>query len=124
LVGLGINVNVTLDSFPEELRGQVTSLQEELDGEIDRITFTQQLFKEFEREYLSFSTNPNENIPKTLKTWRLYSDTLGRNVKVESTAGEITGMAADITENGELLVITETGEEHRIIAGDCIYIEQ
>ena len=124
LLGLGININIALNDLPTELQNTVTSLQEQLDGKVDRINFTQQILLEFENEYLSFSKSPAARTPEILKAWRQYSDTLGRNVRIETISGEITGLAADIANDGALIVHTENGEEHRIIAGDCIYLEQ
>ncbi len=124
LLGLGINVNIAKIKFPSELQNSVTSLQEELKHEVDRINFLQQLLLEFEKEYLMFSKTPEMRITKILKNWRQYSDTLGQNVKIETISGEITGLAADISNDGALIVVTEQGEEHKIVAGDCIYLEQ
>lgn len=124
LVGLGINVNINIDRFPQELQSQVTSLQEELKRSVDRITFTKRLLEQFETEYLKFLKNPINKIPAIIKTWRQLSDTLGRNVVVETNSGKIVGFASDIADDGALIVLTETGEEHKIIAGDCIYLEQ
>jgi BirA family biotin operon repressor/biotin-[acetyl-CoA-carboxylase] ligase len=123
-LGLGINVNIAKRKFPSELQNSVTSLQEELTHEVDRINFLQQLLFEFEKEYLRFSKTPERRISEILKNWRQYSDTLGRNVKIETITGEITGLAANISNDGALIVVTEHGEEHKIVAGDCIYLEQ
>jgi BirA family biotin operon repressor/biotin-[acetyl-CoA-carboxylase] ligase len=124
LLGLGINVNIPKRNFPKELQNTVTSLQEELESELDRINFLKQLLVEFEKEYLKFSKSPANSIPNILKTWRQYSDTLGRNVKIETITGEITGLAAEISNDGALIVVTEHGDEHKIVAGDCIYLDQ
>ena len=124
LLGLGINVNIQKTNFPKELQNSVTSLQVELNSELDKIHFLQQLLMEFEKEYLKFSKSPAKNIPKVLKMWRQYSDTLGRNVKIETISGEISGLAADISNDGALIIVTEHGEEHKIVAGDCIYLDQ
>ena len=124
LLGLGINTNIAINEFPKELQNTVTSIQEELNHEIDTINFLQQLLIEFEQEYLSFSHKHSSRIPEILKTWREYSDTLGRNVKIQTVTGEITGFAKDISNDGALIIVTEQGKQHRIIAGDCIYLEQ
>lgn len=124
LLGLGINVNILKTDFPKELQNTITSLQEELNSEVDSINFLQELLMEFEKEYLRFSKSPANSIPKILETWRQYSDTLGRNVKIVTISGEITGLAAEISNDGALIVVTEHGDEHKIVAGDCIYLEQ
>jgi BirA family biotin operon repressor/biotin-[acetyl-CoA-carboxylase] ligase len=124
LLGLGINVNIVLSEFSKDLQNTVTSLLEQLNRDVDRIRLTQQLLQEFENEYLPFSMLPKAQTPEILKTWRQYSDTLGRNVRIETVSGEITGLAKDIANDGSLIVQKEDGEEQKIIAGDCIYLEQ
>jgi BirA family biotin operon repressor/biotin-[acetyl-CoA-carboxylase] ligase len=124
LVGVGVNINIPLDKFPPALREQATSIQEELKQKINRVEFTQRLIERFEKEYISFTENPQAAIPEIIKHWRQLSDTLGRNVTVETISGKRTGLAADIDNDGALIVVAETGERHRIIAGDCIYTDQ
>lgn len=124
LIGLGINVNLSVKQFPKDLRKMVTSIQEETNKEIKRIVFTQELLKEFEQEYVIFCKDTIRRIPEVIRTWRSLSDTLGRNVMVETSVGTLKGLAADIAEDGALVIITETGEEHKIVAGDCIYLNQ
>ncbi len=122
VIGLGINANITADKFSKDIRDQVTSLELELEHIVDRVEFTQLLFEEFEKYYLKFCCGDRQVIPEVLNAWRQLSDTLGREVKIETINGAITGRATDIAEDGALLVLAENGEVSRIIAGDCIYL--
>jgi BirA family biotin operon repressor/biotin-[acetyl-CoA-carboxylase] ligase len=124
LVGLGINVNVTIDKFPKELRSQVTSISHELKHTIDRVEFAKQLLENFEKEYLDFAKDPETAIPIIIEHWRQLSDTIGRTVKVETITGSNVGLAKNIAPDGALIVESETGELIRIIAGDCVYLDQ
>ncbi len=124
LIGLGINVNVSLHDFPKDLRNQITSLQEVLEHEVDKISFTRKILEGFEEEYLLFCRLEKKGITELIKNWRQLSDTLGRNIKIETITETLTGLAVDIAEDGALLVRTKIGEEHKILAGDCIYLDQ
>lgn len=49
--GIGINVNQTLEDFPEELRGRATSLAMALDRQVDRDKFAVALLRNLDRTY-------------------------------------------------------------------------
>jgi biotin-[acetyl-CoA-carboxylase] ligase BirA-like protein len=51
VIGVGINVNINLDSFPKYLRKSLTSLREELKKDIDRKRFLCALLEELEQCY-------------------------------------------------------------------------
>jgi BirA family biotin operon repressor/biotin-[acetyl-CoA-carboxylase] ligase len=124
LVGLGFNVNNKVSDFPIELSDKATTLSEELNHELDRNLFTRDFFEEFENLYFNFVQNPDKYLSEILEEWRKVSDTLGRNVKIETISGVINGIAIDISPEGALILKKETGEELKIIAGDCIYLDQ
>jgi len=64
------------------------------------------------------------NIPLIIKSWREISDTIGRDVKIETISGSLAGLAVEISKDGSLLIQTKDGKKERIIAGDCIYLDQ
>ena len=64
-----------------------------------------------------------------LNAWRAASVTLGQQVQVQTRAGTIqastvTGRAHDIGPDGALLIQTESGELHRVTAGDVQLVGQ
>jgi BirA family biotin operon repressor/biotin-[acetyl-CoA-carboxylase] ligase len=124
LVGIGLNVNLSVKKFPKELRDYATSIEIEFKKKLNRVEIGQRLLNKFEKEYLHLCENLPESIKKIVKKWRLLSDTLGRHVKIETISGTTEGLAADIESDGALLIITDNGEEERIIAGDCVYLDQ
>jgi BirA family biotin operon repressor/biotin-[acetyl-CoA-carboxylase] ligase len=124
LVGLGINVNNEHSEFPENLRAQVTSLLHELKEPVNLNDLFQELLLEFENLYFPFVEDPVNNIPLLINSWGKISDTIGRDVKIETISGSMVGLAVEITEDGSLLIQTHDGKKERIIAGDCIYLDQ
>ncbi len=59
---------------------------------------------------------------RLLAAWRSDNLTLGQAVRVQTAAGLIVGQAQDLTERGELLVLSESGELLTIGAGDVALI--
>jgi BirA family biotin operon repressor/biotin-[acetyl-CoA-carboxylase] ligase len=51
VIGIGINANINLDSFPKYLRKSLTSLKEELKEDVDRERFLHTLLEELEEWY-------------------------------------------------------------------------
>ena len=117
VIGVGINVNISRDEFPEELRDIATSLSELNGGEeISRVYFLRAVLEEFDKLYREVNA---AGFDKILERWRKYNVTLGKNVRVIS-AGDgtsFTGKAVDLNADGALVVETD-GELRAVYAGD------
>jgi biotin-(acetyl-CoA carboxylase) ligase len=55
-------------------------------------------------------------------TYRKFSHTLGKQVKIKLNEEEVIGIATDIDIDGGLLVQRDS-QVKKIIAGDCLYID-
>jgi BirA family biotin operon repressor/biotin-[acetyl-CoA-carboxylase] ligase len=119
LLGLGIDVNISLDHLPPDLRPTVTSLSAELGREVDRPALFATILREFERRYELLEAEEYEAVARE---WRSLSVTLGHRVRITTLAKSFEGEAVDIDEFGALLVRKETGAMERVIAGDCRHI--
>ncbi len=53
VIGIGINANIDLNSFPKRLRNSLTSLRKELKKDVDRERLLTALLEEFEQYYKS-----------------------------------------------------------------------
>lgn len=119
IVGIGINTNISLNKFPEDLRGSITTVKKELGREISNYKLIRILLEEFEKNYLILKEGKDEEI---LKEWKEKSQTLGMRVKVISNRGEIKGRAVDLDENGFLLVELQNGRIEKIMEGDVFHL--
>ena len=117
IVGIGINVNIDVNSFPQHLQLAVTSIKHELHKEIDREHLLSMLLMEFEKYYLLLTEETFEPI---LEEWKALTCTLDRYIEVENPDRTIHGKAIDIDRDGALLIKLENGSIHRVIAGDII----
>jgi len=115
VLGIGINVNMTLGIVPEEMRSIATSLREELGYDISRVEFLCALLREVEKEYLGFLTGEPERM---LRQWEEFSQMVGKLVEMRSSHEVIRGRVKGIDFDGSLLLSIPDGSERRVIAGD------
>lgn len=115
VLGIGINVNMTLGIVPEEMRSIATSLREELGYDISRVEFLCALLREVEAEYLAFLTGEPERM---LRQWEEFSQMVGKLVEMRSSHEIIRGRVKGIDFDGSLLLSIPDGSERRVIAGD------
>lgn len=116
VVGIGINVNMSREDFPEELRDVATSLFEMKGDIISRVEFFRAVLEEFDKLYREVNES---GFDKVIELWKKYNITLGKNVHVISAGGGETfeGKAVDLNEGGSLIVETEQGLR-TVYAGD------
>ncbi len=115
ILGIGINVNMTLEMIPEEMRPIATSLREELGYDISRVEFLSALLREVEGEYQAFLTGETERI---YRQWEELSQMVGKVVEMKSFHEVIRGRVKGIDSDGSLLLSVPDGSEKRVIAGD------
>ncbi len=117
IVGVGLNVNIDYQDFPEELRDKSTSLKEVLGRKISRVKLGQVLLQKFEKYYEQLKRK--EFLP-ILEEWKAYSSTLGKDITLDTGEKIIQGRAVDISPEGALLLRKEDGELVQIISGTII----
>ena len=114
VIGLGINVNIAHDDFPEELRSSATSLLVAGGQPVKRADLVCAVLQEMETLY---DHTIHNGFAAILNEWRELSVTLGQVVNVVAPDEQYTGTAVDIDDEGALLVNTPAGLR-RVIAGD------
>ena len=102
VIGIGLNVNVQLESFPTDLRSIAASLGEALPGSIDRNLIISRLLLELEDSLDELQHNGATRLRHA------YSErcvTLGRRVRALSAQGQETiGTAEAIARDGALQI--------------------
>jgi BirA family biotin operon repressor/biotin-[acetyl-CoA-carboxylase] ligase len=116
VLGIGINLNVDRDSFPEEFRSRATSLAAHGGRPIDRLAFTRRLYRTLEEIFEVCSERGFEAIrPRFESRFAMR----GRRVRVvELNGSERSGTALGIDADGALRIRQPDGLESRVIAGD------
>ncbi|TGC11412.1 biotin--[acetyl-CoA-carboxylase] ligase [Methanolobus halotolerans] len=120
ILGIGINANVRLNEFREDIKENSTSIEAELGEPIDRISFIKDLLFQLEQEYIKFKTQQFSNV---VSEWISLSDTIGKKVTVTTPTKITEGKAVGITDRGALLILTDNNVKEEIIAGRCRYIK-
>jgi BirA family biotin operon repressor/biotin-[acetyl-CoA-carboxylase] ligase len=146
ILGIGINYSQTPDDFPEEIRDRAISIlyasgvgasgetlpgrrenaPDEQKNEQDvrnnaqdertgRLALIRALLREIDGIYHELLSG---NTGKILDEWRKYSVTLGKQVRFTLRNEEYTGIAADITESGSLLVDCSDGVRRELLSGE------
>ena len=120
VLGIGVNLNVDRETFPDEFRELATSLASELGRPVDRIAFTRLLFERLEVQLDLHARGGFDAIrPRFESFFRMTGEPIGVE---EIGRGRVDGIARGIAPDGALEVeITEgprTGERIRVMAGD------
>lgn len=111
ILGIGVNLNMTLEQFPEDVRQPATSLFIESGKLVDRTAFTVCLLEELDSLYATFLS---QGYGPVRQEWLQRSRLEGVVVTVTDNNCVRRGRVAGIDEYGALLL--DSGEQ--ILAGD------
>ena len=121
ILGIGVNLNLDRESFPEEFRSLATSLASHSGRPVDRVHFTRRLFVTLE-EVLDVHAERGWDAlrPRFQEFFRM----LGRRIRVSDLAeGETTGVCRGIDPDGALRLERGDGAPTRVLAGDVTIIK-
>ena len=115
VLGIGVNLNMTADQFPADLRTPATSLLLTGGVPVARAAFGRALLEQLDAlyaEYLRLGPAP------ILAAWEAGCDLVGKQVIVEGQEPPLRGMVAGIDRDGALLLTLADGTTERVLAGD------
>ncbi len=115
VVGVGINVNMTEEDIPEEIKDIATSLRICKGEEFSRALLATEIIREFDKWYQLLEKKNRKTI---IDRWMQLSGTIGRQVKIVLADKEIFATAEAIDEEGRLIVKLQDGTYEKICAGD------
>jgi len=121
VVGIGINLAVDLKRLSAEIQSKSTSLFNEVHHPVDYHEFLKTFFMKFEHYYKIFK---EQRYVEIIDEWKMYSDTLGKILRVKTMKETLQGTAVDVDEFGFLLLWTASGETKKILSGDCLYFDE
>jgi BirA family biotin operon repressor/biotin-[acetyl-CoA-carboxylase] ligase len=114
VIGIGLNVN----NDKKSLISRATSLKEEKNESVNRISLLQEILRMIEDNYLKFQKKKANFI---IEKWREHSLTLGKRVKVYCQNKHIEGEVFDIDNDGGLLIRKDSGLTQKVMAGDVVH---
>ena len=121
ILGIGVNINMRHDQFPQELRHPASSLMLEAGSEFARVGFIRALLRELDLLYDLYLAEGDEPIRKE---WLSRCNTLGRRVNVESGGSVFSGVVSGLGDYGALLVVLPDGREEQILSGDVTLADE
>lgn len=119
VIGIGININHTVEEMPDDIKGVATSIKIETGNAVSRTQAALEILKELDKWYILLLTLGKKPI---IKEWRRLSSTIGCRVKVTVGDKIFTGVAEDIDEEGMLLLKQPDNSMKKISAGDVIIL--
>lgn len=120
-LGTGINVNMPLSMFDNEIRPIATSLKEEAKRDIDRSGLLKESLNQLDYWYNELLGGNRDAI---IEEWLRMDSTTGHEVMVQilaphrETQRQFTGIAEGIDERGCLIVRLPSGRIEKVSAGD------
>lgn len=120
ILGIGININMTREQFPDDIRHPATSLSLELGSPVDRCAVARALLKSLDELYEVFLTQGYRPIRNE---WLQRSNMLHRRVRIDMNDRTLTGKVTGIDEYGALLIECAGGTQEKILAGDVTILE-
>lgn len=115
VLGIGVNLNMTADQFPEDLRYPATSMLLATGRSVSRIDFTRCLLRHLDDLYELYLT---QGFVPVLEAWMSYFDLIGRAVEVDYHDRRVVGTVAGLDDDGALLLVLGDGSRERVLAGD------
>ncbi len=116
VVGIGINANVDVALFPEEVKKIATSVKDCAGKSVSRKEIVLEILKEFEDLYMDFIHT--KSVRRSVEICKANSVTLGNMVKIINRDQTMIAEAVDLTEEGELMVRNQEGQLEKIISGE------
>ncbi|HHV63562.1 MAG TPA: biotin--[acetyl-CoA-carboxylase] ligase [Peptococcaceae bacterium] len=116
VVGIGLNVNLTENDFPEDLRGKATSFLLETGRSYDRNIITAEIFNAFEPLYLEFLETGE--LGTSLEICRQHSAVIGRKVILSHGGSEKEAQVLDLGPQGELIIRLIEGDITSVVSGE------
>lgn len=116
VVGIGINVNLEEDDFPETLKEKASSLKIIEGQDINKVKLLALVLNHFEKLYQSFMVGGD--LSETIEIVREGSVLKDKQVKILGTSSEKTARVQGIDGEGKLVVKYENGSVENLAYGE------
>ncbi len=114
-LGVGVDVNLTANEFPVELRKIATSLRIESGELVSRADLATTILRELDRDYARVCAG---KFSEVADEWEEQCSTIGQRVVISMGDRRLRGRAESLDDDGALRLRTEHGRLERIIGGD------
>jgi BirA family biotin operon repressor/biotin-[acetyl-CoA-carboxylase] ligase len=115
ILGIGVDVNLTSEDFPPDLRRVATSLRAEVGQGVDRPALAARILRELDRDYDRVRSGRFEEVAEE---WEQLCTTIGRRVVVRTGDRLVEGCAEALDPEGALRLRTQHGHLERVTGGE------
>ena len=112
VLGIGVNLNMTADLFPNELKYPATSALIETGHRVPRSRFLRKLLQQLDFYYCEFL---EQGFAPIRQRWEQMCPIVNHRVQVD---GRLTGTVVGLEPDGALRLQLDSGGVERVIAGD------
>ncbi|MYL55164.1 biotin--[acetyl-CoA-carboxylase] ligase [Pontibacillus yanchengensis] len=115
ILGMGINVNHPIETFPEEIRDKASSLKIESGEEWDLSSLIREIIQTFEKRYEEFI---KDGFSKVKLRWEAFGYRIGEMVPIQTYQSSWKGRIMGIESDGALRVVNEEGKEQTLYSAE------
>jgi BirA family transcriptional regulator, biotin operon repressor / biotin---[acetyl-CoA-carboxylase] ligase len=115
IIGIGMNVNHSIEHFPDEIQPIATSLAIEQGAQLSRAEVVQNILERMESLYTLYM---KEGFTPIKLLWESYAVSIGKRIRARTINGTIEGTALGITADGVLKIEDQAGTVHQIYSAD------
>jgi BirA family biotin operon repressor/biotin-[acetyl-CoA-carboxylase] ligase len=119
VLGIGVNLNMSRDMFPDDLRYPATSVQLVLGEPVERLPFVRRLLEHLDRAYQQLLEDRGESV---LKEWNRYCAHPEERLEVSTATGTVKGRFRGLDEEGSMLLEIARGQVEKVRAGDVVRV--
>lgn len=112
VVGIGLNVNVTVSDLPRDAGHEATSLSAEGRRTFDRAALLGRILLEFEPRYFAYRS---PEYPQHVEEWRELSLVYGEEVVVTRGDEELRGTVFSLEEDGGIVLRLGDGRHEKVL---------
>ena len=121
VVGIGINVNLDREQFPQDIQEIATSLAMEAGREISRPELIFRLYENMAKWYRELTRNGFNTVRER---WLNLSEMIGKTVSVMFQNESVRGKAMGLDEDGALILRTTNNQNMTVSAGDATILKE
>lgn len=120
IIGVGLNVNTTVTDYDEDIRPIITTILDQLQYSIDLDDLLMRLVESITAHVAWIGTD----CAGLLGKWQEYDFLYHKRLIYRRGATELTGLGYGITADGRYRLVSDTGQEHRLLGGQLRPIMQ
>ncbi|MBN1917498.1 MAG: biotin--[acetyl-CoA-carboxylase] ligase [Verrucomicrobia bacterium] len=119
VIGIGLNVNMTRAQLPRAVRSTATSVHIEIGRTVSRLDVLAEFLARIETGYERWR---RDGFAPAKARWVALSSSVGRRVEIVSGTTKLTGLVADLDDDGALILRLDSGLIRKAASGDMTVV--